>query len=109
MEKTLYILVDENSEFIGIVQTPEVGKALAREYFSSTYGNRGEFVATHKPADGFKIYPHWEFEYFDSDLPFSPVLYLDEVPYFAKGTMFPVDTGLSETIEIPAYLRRQAD
>lgn len=104
MNKTVFLVYTEDNSFIGVTPDLRTAKRLAREEFSCRY-DRAD-LNFEEDWDEFDSQRYWVAGCFDN--PKLPIMLIAEIPFFDRGTRFPID--LSDPLaEIPNFLRRQAD
>lgn len=101
---TTFVLTNEDCEVLGVCQDSDTAKNLARDICQDMEMEIVKFVPS-LYDESFEV----EFKYQDSDSDWDGVFYVNEVRFYTKGTLFPVDVGGDRPIEIPAFLQRQAE
>lgn len=111
--KYVFVVTTEDTEMIGAAGTLEMAHNFCREYANCNDGDVAG-IPIELPIDNvmdLRSGPMWRVRCVPQPegSGFEYDLFIDRVDFFTEGTLFRVDSGMSEMIEVPAFLRRQAD
>lgn len=110
----IYLVTSEDKEFLAASDSLLGAETFCKHYASENGDIAGE--AEEFPEELYSVPPReqpaWRVTLTageDSDAAFDYDLFIDRVKFYHTGTLFPFETGLSHPVEIPAFLRKQAE
>lgn len=100
----IFTLMTEDAELIATAADFVTAVACARDYANELDALAGDPVKCKGIAGG----TWWRISCMSDKGRGMFDVIIDTIDFYPPGTLFPVDTGVSDPIEIPNYLRRQA-
>lgn len=111
----LYITIQtEDGEVVGIVPNLSMAERFCQEYADAQDGGIA-LPAKRVPYEiNVRTGPSWRVECYPRNTPersqgFTYDLFLNTVPFYPDGVLFPKDLGDDNFPDLPAFLRRQAE